>query len=200
MSETLWERCNGEAPEYWGPFEVFEELRKTPFRPRKRKQGHVVEVEDGGLLGFATFKDLQVSLEEDAESEVPLDIQDLWVVLKRAIRDTDTGVVYGVGWEDEDEDRDVEDSDQPAEVASSSSSHFPNTPSVVSTSSNPASQLVFMYDVYEAVVKAMQRGSMHEWTHIEIKAICTSHDLSVKGKRGELIQRVQFHFQQVYPF
>ena len=51
MCETLWVRCNGEAPEDWGPFEVFDELRKTPFRPRKRKQGHAVEVEDGGLLG-----------------------------------------------------------------------------------------------------------------------------------------------------
>ena len=72
-------RCNGEAPEGWGPFEVFDELHKTPLGPRKRKQGHVVEVEDGALLGFAAFKDLQVSLEKDAESEVPLDLQDLWV-------------------------------------------------------------------------------------------------------------------------
>ena len=31
MFETLWVRCNGEAPEDWGPFEVFEDLRKTPF-------------------------------------------------------------------------------------------------------------------------------------------------------------------------
>ena len=77
-------RCNGEAPEDWGPFEVFDELRKTPFRPRKRKQGHVVEVEDGSLLGFAAIKDLQVSGEEGAEEEVPLNIQDLWVVPKRA--------------------------------------------------------------------------------------------------------------------
>ena len=58
MCETLWVRCNGEAPEDWGPFEVFDDLRKTPFRPRKRKQGHAVEVEDGGLLRFAAFKDL----------------------------------------------------------------------------------------------------------------------------------------------
>ena len=63
MGETLWVRCNGEAPEDWGPFEVFDELHKTPFRPRKQKQGYDVEVEDGGLLGFAAFKHLQVSLE-----------------------------------------------------------------------------------------------------------------------------------------
>ena len=57
--------------------------------------------------------------------------------------------------EDEDEDTDVEDSDQPDVVASSSSSHLPNPPAAVSTSCNPTSQLVFMYDVDEAVVKAM---------------------------------------------
>ena len=70
MCETMWVRCNGEAPEDWGPFEVFDELRKNPFRCRKREQGHVVDVEDGGLLGFAAFKDLQVSLAEDVEVEV----------------------------------------------------------------------------------------------------------------------------------
>ena len=43
------------------PFEVFDELRKTPFLPRKRKERHVFEVEDGTLLGFAAFKDLHVS-------------------------------------------------------------------------------------------------------------------------------------------
>ena len=41
---------------------------------------------------------------------------------------------------------------------------------------------------------------MHEWTHIEFKAICTRHDLSVKGTKSEVMQRVQSHFQQVYPF
>ena len=68
MCETLWVRCNGEAPEDWGPFEVFDDLRKTPFRLRKRKQGHAVEVEDGCLLGFAAFKDLPISLQEDCQA------------------------------------------------------------------------------------------------------------------------------------
>ena len=113
---------------------------------------------------------------------------------------TPIGAVYGVGLEDEDEDTDIEDSDQQAEVAGSSSSHLPNPPAVVSTTSNPASQFVFMYDVDEAVVKAMQRGSMHEWTHIEFEAICRRHDLSVKRTKGELMQRVESHFQQVYQF
>ena len=38
------------------------------------------EVEEGSLLGFATFNDLQVSLEKGAEAKVPLNIQDLWLV------------------------------------------------------------------------------------------------------------------------
>ena len=101
---------------------VFEDLRKTPFRPRKRKQGHAVEVEDGGLLGFAAFKDLAVSLEEDGEEEVPLDIRDLWVVPKRATRDADIGDVYGVELEGEDEDSEDEDMEQADAIASSSSS------------------------------------------------------------------------------
>ena len=29
MCETLWVRCNGEAPEDWGPFEVFDELHTS---------------------------------------------------------------------------------------------------------------------------------------------------------------------------
>ena len=90
MCETLWVRCNGEAPKDWGPFEVFDELRKTPFRPRKRKEGHVVEVEDGSLLEFAAFKDLQVSVEESAEEEVLLNIQDLWALVMPTL-----GCVWG---------------------------------------------------------------------------------------------------------
>ena len=90
--------CNGEAPEDWGPFEVFDDLRKTPFRPRKRKQGHAVEVEDGGLLGLVAFKDLAVSLEEDGQAEVQLDIQDLWVVPRgRHVMPT-LAMCMGLGW------------------------------------------------------------------------------------------------------
>ena len=37
-------------------------------------------------------------------------------------------------------------------------------------------------------------------THIEFNAICRRHNLSVKGKKGELMQRVKSHFQQVYHF
>ena len=31
---------------------------------------------------------------------------------------------------------------------------------------------------------------MHEWTNIEVKAICRRHELSVKGTKGELMLRV----------
>ena len=162
MCDTLWVRCTREAAKDWGPFEVFDELRKTRFRPRKRKQGHATELEDGGLLGFAVFKDLQISFKEDAQVEVHLNIQDLLVVPKRATCHTDIGDVYGVGLEGEDEDSDAEDLEQPGEVASSSSSDLRNPPTVPSTSSNPVPQLVFAYDVDEAVLKAMESGKLHD--------------------------------------
>ena len=133
MCETLSVRCNGEAPEDWGPFEVFDELRKTPFRPQKQKERRVVEVEDGSLLGFAAFKDLQVSVEEGAEEEVPLGISDLWVVPKRATDDADIVGVYGVGLEDEDGASDDEDLDKAGEVAISSSFDLPNQLALSST-------------------------------------------------------------------
>ena len=197
ICEMLWVRCNGEAPEDWGPFEVFDDLRKTPFRPRKGKQGHAVEVEDGGLLGFAAFKDLPISFEEDAQAEVDLNIQDLWVVPKRATRHTDIGDVYGV-WLEGDEDSEDEDLELPGEVASSSSFDLRNPSAVPSTSSNPAAQLVFTYDVDEAVLKAMERGKLHDWTKVEFKAIYRKHGLSVSGGKGELMERVRVHFQRLY--
>ena len=81
----------------------------SPFRPRKWKQGHAVEVEDGVLLGFGSFKDLPISFEEDAQAQVQLNIQNLWVVPKRPTRHADIGDVYGVGLEGEDEDSEDED-------------------------------------------------------------------------------------------
>ena len=198
MCETLWVRCIGEAPQDWGPFEVFDDLRKTPFRPRKRNPGHAVEVEDGGLLGFAAFKDLRISLEEDGQAKVQLDIQDLWVVPKRATRHADIGDVCGVGLEGEHEDSEDEDLGQPGEVANSSSSDLRNPSAVPSTSSNPAAQLVFVYDVDEAVLKAMERGKLHEWTKVDFMAICRKHGLSVSGGKGELMEHVRVHFQRLY--
>ena len=39
---------------------------------------------------------------------------------------------------------------------------------------------------------------MHEWTNVEFKAICRKHGLSVRGAKGELMERVKVHFQRLY--
>ena len=203
MCETLWVKYNGEAPKDWCPFEVFEELRTTPFCPRKQMQEHHVEVEDGGLLRCAALKDLEVSLEQGAEVEVPLNIQDMRVVAKSATRDSNIEHVYVAALEDEDEDSEDEDLDQLVEVASSSSSDPltqlalspPVTQAASSNSSNPAPQLVFKCDGDEAVLRAIERGRLHKWTIVEFRAICRKHDLSVRGGESEPIERVKVHFQ-----
>ena len=69
---------------------------------------------------------------------------------------------------------------------------------VPSTSSNPGTQLVFRYDVDEAVLSAMERGRLHEWTKVEFQAICRKHGLSVRGGKGELMERVRVHFHRLY--
>ena len=112
--------------------------------------------------------------------------------------DADIGDVYGVELEGEDEDSEDEDMEQADVVASSSSSDLRNPSAVPSTSSNPASQLVFRYDLDEAVLNAMERGRLHEWTKVEFKAICRKHGLSVRGGKGELMERVRVHFQRLY--
>ena len=83
-------------------------------------------------------------------------------------------------------------------VASSSSSDLRNPSAVPSTSSNPAAQLVFRYDVDEAVLNAVERERLHEWTKVEFKAICRKHGLSVGGGKGELMECVRVHFQRLY--
>ena len=115
-------------------------------------------------------------VEEGAEAEVPLEVSDLSVVPKRATGDADSRDVYGVALEDEDEATDEEDLDRVGEVASSSSSDLPNLPALSSTSStsaNPSAQLVFKYDVDEAVLRAMERGKLHEWTNVEFQRSTT---------------------------
>ena len=140
-------------------------------------------MEDGGLLGFPAFKDLPIFFEEDGQAEVQLDIQDLWVVPKRATRHTNIGDVYGVGLEGEDEDSEDEDLEHPGEFGSSASSDLRNPLAVPSTSSNCAAPLMFAYDADEAVLKAMERGKLHEWTKVEVKAISRKHGLSQRGER-----------------
>ena len=75
---------------------------------------------------------------------------------------------------------------------------LPNPSAVPSTSSNPAPQLVFAYDVDEAVSKTMERGKLHDWTKVEFKAICRKHGLSVNGGKGELMECVRVHFHRLY--
>ena len=105
--------------------------------------------------------------------------------------------MYGVGLEDEDKDSDDEDLNQASEVASSSPSDLHNPRALSSTSAKLAAQLVFKYHVDEAVLKAMKRGRMHEWTNIAFCSIC-KHGLSVKGAKGDLMEWVGVHFQRVY--
>ena len=149
-------------------------------------------------LGLRLSRSWQFLWKRNREAEVPLDIRDLWVVPKRATRDADIGDVYGVELEGEDEDSEDEDMEQAGAIASSSSSDLRNPSAVPSTSSNPAAQLVFRYDVDEAVLNAMERGRLHEWTKVEFKAICRKHGLSVGGGKGELMERVRVHFQRLY--
>ena len=177
--ETLWVRCNGVAPEDWGPFEVFDDLRKTPFRPRKRKQGHALEVEDGGLIGFAAVKDWPISLEEDGQAEVQLDIQGFWFVSKRATRHADIGDVYRVELEGEDEESEDEDLEPPGELASSSSSDLRNPSTVPSTSSNPAA-----YDVDEAVLNAIEWRSIPVSTSHTILRLRAFQDIGPVGNKS----------------
>ena len=57
---------------------------------------------------------------------------------------------------------------------------------------------MFAYDVDEAVLKAMERGKLHEGTKVEFKAIFRKHGLSVSGGKGELMERVGVHFQRLF--
>ena len=46
------------------------------------------------------------------------------------------------------------------------------------------------------MLKAMERGRLHEWTKVEFKAISRKHGLS--GGKGELMERVRVHFKRLY--
>ena len=95
---TLLAGCNGDAQEEWCLFNAFEELCKTSFRPWKHKQGPEVELEDGGLLQFATFKDLKIPMDQGAEAKIPLSVQDAWIVPRQADCSTYMADVYGSGY------------------------------------------------------------------------------------------------------
>ena len=76
-------------------------------------------------------------------------------------------------------------------MANSSTCDLCNPPAIPCTSSNLDTQLVLAYDVDEAVLKAMERGKLHEWIKVQFKAICRKHGLSVSGGKGELRERVR---------
>ena len=48
------------------------------------------------------------------------------------------------------------------------------------------------------MLRAMERGKLHEWNNVEIRAICKKHGLSVRGAKGDLMGRVTAHFRQMY--
>ena len=113
--------------------------------------------------------------------------------------------MYDVGLEDEDKSSEDEDLDRADEGASSSSSDLrthmapsPVTEAGSSNSSNRAPHLVFRYDVDEAVLRAMERGRLHEWIVVDFKAICRMHDLSLRGRKSELMERVKVHLKGLY--
>ena len=159
---TLWAGCNGDALEEWCLFNAFEEQCKTFFHPWKYKQGPEVELEGGGLPGFATFKDLKIPMDEGAEAKVPLSVQDAWLIPRWADCSTYIADVYGVGMEDEDEVSSGEDLDVAPDVSSSPFDLVtdPNPQAASSTSSKLMSQLVLQYDVNEAVLRAMESGRL----------------------------------------
>ena len=39
----------------------------------------------------------------------------------------------------------------------------------------------------------MGRGKLHDWTKVEVRAICRKHGLSVNVGKGELMERVRVH-------
>ena len=86
MCETLWVRCNGVEVEDWCPTEVFDELRLTQFRPRILKQPSKsqVQVDDGSLLLFEAYKDLEVQSVLPMDLDLDEEIRRLWAVPRRA--------------------------------------------------------------------------------------------------------------------
>ena len=82
----------------------------------------------------------------------------------------------GVGQNKKDEDEVSSDEDLYviADVISSSCDLMtqPNSQAASSTSCRLVSQSVFKYDVDEAMLRAVESGRLHEWTVVEVKAIC----------------------------
>ena len=56
----------------------------------------------------------------------------------------------------------------------------------------------FLYNVDDAILKALQWNTLHEWTVREFEAICRKDELPVHGNKAELFNRVKTHFHQLY--
>ena len=80
MCEAPWIRCNGAAPECWCLHQFFDAVHDAHFKPQKRKQSNVVELEDGTLMGFGACKDLVILARGSTADVAPVDVQVLWVV------------------------------------------------------------------------------------------------------------------------
>ena len=70
---------------------------RPPSAPGRGSKGMWLRSKMLVCLGFAAFKDLQVSLEEHVEAEVPLDTQDLWVVPRGQLVTLILGMCMGLG-------------------------------------------------------------------------------------------------------
>jgi len=223
LCETFWVCCNGEAVEDWCPFAVFDDLQKTPFRPRKHKQDNKdTQIEDPSLMLFAALKDLPVSVDPNPIDVNP-ELQKLWFVptqSRSVLVEDEIDVVYGVGddngepqegynseWDDSDADL---PNNQPQQIRdpSASSSGGGASSSSGATSSNSANRtdgrvrarLVsdFQYPVDVHFLRAMKEGTTHEWTNYELRFLCRKHGLNRRGKKAELLPRLTTHFSQLY--
>ena len=99
--------------------------------------------------------------------------------------------VYGVeGDPDPDSDGEEEIVDLPTIQAALGSS--------ICTNPNPTPQrtstyLEFQYDVESAVANAVQNGRLGEWTCIKLRSIRLKFDLSTRGAKALLVQRISSH-------
>ena len=173
MCETLWVRCNGVEVEDWCPTEVFDELRLTQFRPRILKQPSKsqVQVDDGSLLLFEAYKDLEVQSVLPMDLDLDEEIRRLWAVPRRASKGKtactasvpEIQAIYGVeGDPDSDVEEDIPDFPvclTPVEPVA--------TPPMQPEPVRVSTYLNFQYGVDSAVRKAIAQRTIHsdhsEW-------------------------------------
>ena len=55
----------------------------------------------------------------------------------------------------------------------------------------------FRCNIDAAILKALQRNTLHEWTVREFKAICGKDELLEHGNKAELFNRVKTHVHQL---